>query len=192
MQINKNLVILSLMLVAVVVRFMNILPNFSPVVGMTLFGAALLNRKVWAFILPLVFIYGTDLIINNTFARSFYPEVSGIVWFSEYMIWNFVAYAMIAGIGVLALNKKVKFSNTLVLTLAASVVFYFITNMGAWLDPKMMYPSNFSGLILSLEAALPFFRTSIVSDLLWSGALFGTYYLIKSTSLIQVENKVVS
>lgn len=179
MQLNKNLVILILMTLAVVVRLMNVLPNFSPVVGMTLFGAAMLTRKVWAFIIPLVFVYATDLIINNTFARSFYPEIEGVVWYSDYMIWNFVAYALIASLGILALNKKVKLGSTLIITLVSSVVFYFITNMGAWLDPKMMYPANISGLVLSLEAALPFFRTSIMADLLWSGALFGSYFAMK-------------
>lgn len=190
MQKNRNLIVVVLMVTAVVIRFLNVVPNFSPVVGLTLFGAALLNRKSLAFILPLFMVYFSDLIINNTIARGFYPEVEGIVWFSDYMIWNALAYIGIAAFGYLSLSGKLKFSNTILVTFLSSIIFFLVTNFGSWLDPKMLYPKSLDGLWLSYGAAIPFFRTSLISDLLFSGALFGSYFLIERFFLIKSDSTV--
>ncbi len=192
MKNRSNLVVLGLMGLALTLRLMNVIPNFSPVVGLTLFGAALLSRKSMAIILPLVFIYASDFVINNTIARSFYPEVTGIVWFSSYMIWTLLSYVLIAGLGMLFLRTKMKSVPVILATIGSSVMFFLITNFGSWLDPKMMYPSGLEGLWLSYGAALPFFRTSLISDLLFSGVLFGSYALINSFFLSEKKSSLAS
>ena len=44
------------------------------------------------------------------------------------------------------------------------------------------YTQNYSGFINCYIAAIPFFKTSIVADLVYSGVLFGAYYLIQQTA----------
>ena len=164
------------MIVGVAMRFVTVIPNFSPVVGLTIFGAALFSRKYLAFLVPFLCIYFSDLVINNTIARPFFPDSSGFIWFSEYMIWNFLAYGSIALFAMIAL-KKLTFTRGISVTLISSVIFFLTTNIGSWVGSAGIYPKAFSGLMMSYTAALPFFRTSLISDLLFSGALFGLYFL---------------
>lgn len=164
------------MIIGVTMRFVTVIPNFSPIVGITIFGAALFSRKYLAFIVPFVCIYLSDLVINNTFARPFFPDSSGFIWFSEYMIWNFLAYASIALFALIAL-KKLTFTRGISVSIISSIIFFLTTNIGPWIGPASIYTKDFSGLLMSYTAALPFFRTSLISDLLFSGALFGLYFL---------------
>jgi hypothetical protein len=41
-----------------------------------------------------------------------------------------------------------------------------------------MYPKTLNGLMLCYAAGLPFFRTAVISDLLFAGAFFGVGYLV--------------
>jgi hypothetical protein len=157
-------------------RFVTVIPNFSPIVGLTIFGAALFSRKYLAIIVHFLCIYFSDLIINNTISRPFFPEASGFIWFSEYMIWNFIAYGSIALLAMVAL-KKLTFKRGISVTLISSVIFFLTTNFGSMINSMGLYPRDFSGLMMSYTAALPFFRTSLISDLVFSGALFGIYFL---------------
>ena len=124
---NTNIfIIVAMMLFAVSTRFITALPNFSPVVGLTLFGAAFLRRKSLAFILPLVLIYLSDFVINNTIARVYFPDVDGVVWYSDYMGWNFIAYVIIAALGIVSL-KKVSMVRVLGVALGSTVLFFLIS-----------------------------------------------------------------
>ena len=175
MDSKRNKLIACAMLIGVSLRFINVIPNFSPVVGLTIFGAALFSKRYLAFLVPFLCIYFSDFLINNTIARSFFPQHEGIVWFSDYMIWTFVSYAAIALLSILAL-KKISFKRGLSVTIISSVIFFLTTNFGAWISPTSIYPNDISGLMASYTAALPFFRTSLMSDLLFSGVLFGLYF----------------
>jgi hypothetical protein len=41
-----------------------------------------------------------------------------------------------------------------------------------------MYPRTFAGLLECYAAAIPFFRNSVVSDLMFAGAFFGAAALV--------------
>ena len=79
--------------------------------------------------------------------------------------------------------------------LACSVVFFLITNFGAWLTLSRMtppmYSQTFSGLIDCYIAGVPFFRGTFAGDLLYTAALFGGIALLErrapqaSQSLVQ-------
>lgn len=174
----KNVIVISLLVVALVVRLSNVLPNFSPVVAMSLLGAALLSRKLTALALPLLFVYISDFIINNTVARPFFPDHEGLVFWDDYMIWSLAAYVAIVGLGFLVLRNKVKPIPIVLTTLASSVIFFILTNIGSWAAPTSLYSDGLMGIIESMVAGLPFFRTSLLSDLCFSGVLFGAYFIV--------------
>jgi hypothetical protein len=62
-------------------------------------------------------------------------------------------------------------------TLLGSVSFFLISNFAVWVVWQM-YPKTLNGLMLCYAAGLPFFRTAVISDLLFAGAFFGVGYLV--------------
>lgn len=174
---QKLIAVVLLMIAGASARLIPHVPNFTPVESLTVFGAAYLGRKHWAIILPLVILYISDFIINNTIARSFFSEVDGLVWFDSYMIYNALAV-----IGIVLFSKvilrKITFRNVFVSVLGASIIFYIFTNFGSWASEKSIYSHDLSGLLSSYIAGLPFFQTSLLSNLVFSGILFGSYEII--------------
>ena len=56
-----------------------------------------------------------------------------------------------------------------------------ITNLGVFLFQNM-YAKNLAGLIECYEMAIPFFRNTFLSDILFSFVLFSVYAFVKSYS----------
>ncbi len=162
------------MAVAAIARIVPHMPNFAPVEGLTLFGAAYLKRKELAAILPIVLLYLTDLVINNTIMRPFYPESKGFIWFSNYMIYSWSAMILIAILGAFTL-QKISFHRIVGATLGASIIFFLVSNFGVWLHATSFYTKDFAGLMTCYIAAVPFFKTSLISSFLFIAILFGGY-----------------
>lgn len=168
---NKRFVIISgLILVAAITRLIPHPYNFAPIGAMSLFGAAYFTDKKFSFILPVLAMFVSDLLINNILYASYYDS---FVFFTPRFWWTYGAIALIVVVGFLLL-KKITFPRVLVGTLAASVVFFIVSNFGVWLsDPD--YPLSLGGLILCYEAAIPFFHNTIAGNLFYSAVLFGGF-----------------
>jgi len=65
-------------------------------------------------------------------------------------------------------------------TLVSSIGFFIVTNFAVWLAPNYMYEKTVSGLITCYTMAIPFFRNTLVGDLMYSGIFFGGFELFKS------------
>ena len=185
---NKFFVITSLMVIGACARLMPHMPNFTPLESITIFGAAYLSQRYYAVLIPVLVIYFSDFIINNTVARSFFDQ-DGIVWFDQYMIFNVLAIFAIVLFSSRIL-KKVNVLNVVYATLGASVLFFLITNFGSWASEKSIYPNDFNGLLMSYTAGLPFFRTSLLSDAVFSLILFGGYEVIQYLSMKKAFSKI--
>jgi hypothetical protein len=75
--------------------------------------------------------------------------------------------------------------------LATSVTFFVVTNFAEWAFYDL-YPHTAAGLVEGYAAAIPFFRNTLVSDMLFSGLIFGTYWLaVSSGILVSRELKAV-
>ena len=61
---NRNLVIIALILLAVVTRLLPHPPNFTPIAGMALFAVNRFSDKKLAFLLPIVCMILTDIFIG--------------------------------------------------------------------------------------------------------------------------------
>lgn len=176
---NTIIAAILLMMICALARLIPHMPNFTPVESLTIFGAAYLSKKHWAFIISVIVLYLSDFIINNTIARSFFPDEQGIVWFSSYMWYNFLAMALIVMVSS-RIVSKVNIKNVGVSILLASVIFFIITNFGAWANEKSIYSSDFNGLMASFMAGIPFFRNSLLSNIIFTTAIFGTFEIYKS------------
>lgn len=184
---NRNHTIIAVILLMTVCAFARLIPhmpNFTPVESLAIFGAAYLSKKHWAFIISVLVLYFSDFIINNTVARSFFPDVQGIVWFSSYMVYNFIAMALIVLVSSKIISK-VTVKNVGMSILFASIIFFIITNFGAWADEKSLYSSDFSGLMASFMAGIPFFRNSLLSNIIFTTVIFGSFEIYTSIATRQ-------
>src|SRR5690606_30904644 len=87
------------------------------------------------------------------------------------------------------LMKRISVSNVLGFSIASSVIFFLVSNFGTWFAGfypteavPAMYPLNLSGLMTCMEMGLPFYRNTLISDVLFSGVLFGAYALFQALS----------
>lgn len=144
--------------------------NFTPMESLVLFGAILYSSRLLALVLPLVLMYAFDFVINNTIARPFFPDHEGLVWFSEYMLYNGFAYILITLTGFL-LMKRLKVANVLGGSVLSAVIFYLITNFGAW-SGSFIYPATADGLWMSYVAGLPFLKSTLISTVLFSAVFY--------------------
>ena len=136
-------------------------PNVSPVAAMALFGGAYFGDKRLAFIVPFVALFVSDLILglHNT------------------MIFVYAGFAITVAIGFL-LKNRVTVTNTAFAAVASSVLFFLLTNFGAWLTSGL-YIKSAEGLMQAYVAAIPFFQNSLLGNLVYCVVIFTTYAFLK-------------
>lgn len=156
-----------IVLLAVLSRFASHPPNFSPVFGALLFGGAYLKERdsVW---FPVALLAVSDVVLTTQVYRM------QLGW-SQLLVW--LGFAVVALIGRWLWNRM-SVRTVLAASLAGPTAFFFISNFAVWLEWKM-YPPTWQGLLACYVAALPFFRNSLLSSLLFSGLLFGAYELYR-------------
>lgn len=175
---SKNKIILRysiitlLILLAALSRLIPHPANLAPIGGMALFGAAYYSRKIWAFVIPVVSMWISDLLLNNVVYSAYFD---GFVWFYSGAWFTYGAFILIALMGMLTL-RKIKVPNLLFSALGASVIFFLVSNFGVWFSGTM-YPKDLGGLIACYTAGIPFFKNTLMGDLFYMALLFGVYEL---------------
>jgi hypothetical protein len=140
--------------------------NFTPMSAIGIFAGARL-RGWRAFAVPLGVRIATDLILW----QWKYPDTFPFFPF-EYL--SYVACVMLGWI----LIRTSSPARIMGMGLIASVVFFLLSNFGAWLQLTDLYPRTYGGLLLSYEKGLPFYRGTLLGDLIYTPVLFGTFYLV--------------
>jgi hypothetical protein len=172
-KMNTRFGILALMIaLAALSRFLPHPPNFTPLGGMALFGAAYFNRKYLAFAVPFLAMWLSDLALNNLVYANLYP---GFAWMGS--LWVYLSFGLIVLLG-LGLLKKVTAPRLLGASLSASVLFFLVTNFGSWLA-NPLYAKNIGGLMTSYAAGIPFFWNTLAGDLIFTAVLFGVFEWMK-------------
>jgi hypothetical protein len=165
---NKNLInpkfwTLTLMILAAAfTRLIPHYPNFTAVGAMALFGGAYFSKKYLAFIVPMAALILSDLFLG------FYSGM-WVVYFS---------FALIVVIGM-QIGQTKKPSRVLLASVSGSVSFFLITNF-ALFPPNTMYSQNFTGIVESYTAAIPFFSYTLLGDLFFVGVMFGLFEIAKA------------
>ncbi len=155
-----------------------ILPNrpmgFAPQLAIALFsGALFVKDKKWAFALPLFSMFLSDLLYQVLYSYG----ISPIMGFYDGQWINYLLFAAITCFGFMI--RKNNPANMLVAALAAPTTHFLVSNFLVWISDRgfgLNRPKTFSGLLLTYEDALPFYRNSVIATVVFSAVLFGTYY----------------
>ena len=85
---------------------------------------------------------------------------------------------LIAALG-LVLRRKKTVPMVAGTVLAASIVFFLVTNFAVWMMGSL-YPMTFQGLVTCYVAAIPFFHWTLLGDAFFATVLFGGFALAES------------
>ena len=180
MKLNKSnlLVLFILILACALYRVWDSRPmGFAPQIAMALFAGSISKDKRFAFLFPVLSLFISDLLYQFLYSQG----LSTIKGFYSGQWQNYLLIASITIIGFF-INKN-KIGQIFIGSLAGAVYFFLISNFmvwigGGWDINNQPYPRSFSGLMLCYTEALPFFKWSVLSTLLFNGIFFGSFYLL--------------
>jgi hypothetical protein len=151
--------------VAVAVRFLPHPFAFTPVgAALLFFGARMPRKQAW---IPVALLAASDVYL--TIGWYGYPLTA-----DHLLTWAW--YAVIVLLGGL-LSGNVRPARLAGASLVTSVSFFLVSNFAVWVVWNM-YPKTAAGLMMSYAAAVPFFRNTVISDLLFTAVLFGIGALV--------------
>jgi hypothetical protein len=136
---------------------------------MALFAGTYIDKKQYAFVIPIAAMFVSDLIIG---LHANIPAV-------------YLGFGITVLIGM-AIRKRVNVGTVLFASLGSSLIFFLITNFSAWLASPL-YPQTYAGLLECYIAGLAFFRDyshgfsflvkDMIGTLFYSAVFYGTFYL---------------
>jgi hypothetical protein len=185
MKLNKSnlLVLFILILACALYRAWDSRPmGFAPQIAMALFAGSVSKDKRFAFLFPVLSLFISDLLYQVLYSQG----LSTIKGFYSGQWQNYLLIASITVIGFF-INKN-RISQIFIGSFAGAVYFFLISNFmvwvgGGWDINNQPYPRSFSGLMLCYSEALPFFKWSVLSTLLFNGVFFGSFYLLGKSVL---------
>ena len=185
MKLNRSnlLILFVLILAAAVYRIWDTRPmGFAPQIAMALFAGSVSKDKKFAFLFPILSLFISDLLYQLLYSQG----LTTIKGFYSGQISNYIIIASITIIGFF-INKN-KVGQIFIGSLAGAVYFFLVSNFTVWIGGgldinNLPYDRSFSGLLLCYTEALPFFKWSLLSTLLFNGIFFGSYYLLGKSVL---------
>jgi hypothetical protein len=133
--------------------------NMTPIAAIALFGGIYFDKK-FALIVPLAAMAISDYFLG----------------FSDVFLFVYASFVLVGVIGMWAKSRK-SVLTILGSTLAGSVLFFLLTNFGVWYVQMEWYARSWEGIVACYVAAIPFFRNTLVGDVVYVTGLFGLYEL---------------
>jgi hypothetical protein len=158
----KNNIYLVLGLVALLAlsRLIPHPPNFTPILGMAVFSGAIINKRLFAYLVPLLAMLLSDLYLG------FHASMP-IIYFS-------LAICILIGTFI---EARVTTLNSFLSISLGVLAFFLITNFMVWYGSGM-YESSISGLLTCYFMGLPFVQNTFISSILYGMGAFLIYDII--------------
>ena len=155
---KENWFVVGLLAIGIFTRFLPHPSNFTAIGAVAIFGGLYLPKK-WAVAGPLIAMFVSDIFLG------FYSL--------SIMLTVYACFAISTLIGRYLKNHK-KFLPILAGTTAGSVMFFIFTNLAVFIWSGL-YAHTFSGLVNCYYLALPFFKNSLMGDLIYTFVLVGAW-----------------
>jgi hypothetical protein len=158
-----------------------ILPNrpygFAPQIALALFGGAFfVQNKKWAFSLPLISMFLSDLLYQVLYNLG-YSEIEG--FYSGQWI-NYILIGSLTVFGFIISDAKI--FKVILASIAAPTTYFLLSNGLVWFGNGGYHHSRtLIGFTQTLMDGIPFYQNSVVGTLVFGAILFGGYSLLKST-----------
>ena len=140
----------GLILILALSRLMPHPDNFTPIIALAIMSSYFFRNVNFAYTVMLFSMLLADFFIG----------------FYSYMLFVYVSLFLIVLI-FFKISKKMNYKNLFIFSFFGSVIFFLISNFGVWLVGNL-YERNINGLIECYFMAIPFFKNTIISTLIFS------------------------
>lgn len=180
MKIDKSIV-WSFVLLVVIASLYRIIPGrplgFAPQIAMALFAGSIIKEKKFSFLLPLLSMFVSDIIYEVLFQF----QISSIKGFYDGQLLNYLLFCAVTVIGFLI--KKENILHIVAGSFVGATFYFIISNLAVWIGGglalnNLPYAKTFDGLYNCFMAGLPFYKGSLYATFLFSGILFGGYFIM--------------
>ena len=154
-----------LLALGVACRLLPHVNNFTPVAAIALFAGFFFRRRLVALAIPLAIMFVSDAFLGAT------PLGVKITIYGALLFPLVFAPFLRKRLSPLRIGSS---------ALIAGIFFYVTTNFAVWL---VYYPQTLDGFLSCYGLALPFLAKKLIGDLVWSGAIFGSYAVIRQLQL---------
>lgn len=144
----------TLIIVAILSRLLPHPWNWTAVGGAALLAGARFDRLIPAMVVPLTALLITDLVLG-------FHVTIGFVY----------GAFLLTTLGAYFLREWLTGWKVAVGALISANLFFVVSNFGVWWVGGF-YSPDFQGLIACYTAAIPFYGSQVMGDLVWSGVLF--------------------
>ena len=158
----NKIFIVFLIVAASLIRLAPHPPNFTPILSIALFSGVFLKNK-YGFLIPMIIMVLSDFYIGNY----------------QMSIWVYSSLLIIYFMG----ENSQKFNTNFILktSVFGSFIFFLTTNFGVWI---VGYPKSLDGILTCYIAALPFYKNTLISTLLYSSVFYLIYVLSLKVTLL--------
>ena len=157
--------------------------NYAAFGAVGLFAAARIGRfgLVAALLLGLGAKLASDLLnyVQHGYDADYLPFTALVYGAAVYL-----GLALYAVLGLLLLRKSESPARIGATALTGGVCFFLLTNFASWIHLPM-YPKTFAGLLEAYGQGLPFIRGTLLSDVLFTGVLFGLNAILERATTPQ-------
>ena len=140
----------GLILILALSRLMPHPDNFTPIIALAIMSSYFFRNINFSYTVMLFSMLLADFFIG----------------FYSYMLFVYVSLFLIVLI-FFKMSKKMNYKNLFIFSFFGSVIFFLISNFGVWLVGNL-YERNINGLIECYFMAIPFFKNTIISTLIFS------------------------
>src|SRR5688500_16430787 len=152
---NRRSILLSFALLIVIASLYRVWDGrpfgFAPQIAMALFGGSMIRDKRWAFILPLLSMFLSDLLYQALYLNG-YTEIPG---FYAGQLTNYILFAGLTVFGFLM--KKATVLRVAFFSISGSLLFFIASNFFVWFEGAgFSRPKTFAGLMQCYTDALAF------------------------------------
>ena len=148
--LKKEIFPIGLILILALSRLMPHPDNFTPIIALAIMSSYFFRNVNFSYVVMLFSMLLADFFIG----------------FYSHMLFVYLSLFLIVLI-FFKISKKMNYKNLFIFSFFGSVIFFLISNFGVWLVGNL-YERNINGLIECYFMAIPFFKNTIISTLIFS------------------------
>ena len=148
--LKKEIFPIGLIFILALSRLMPHPDNFTPIIALAIMSSYFFRNINFSYAIMLFSMLLADFFIG----------------FYSHMLFVYSSLFLIVLI-FFKISKKINYKNLFIFSFFGSVIFFLISNFGVWLVGNL-YERNINGLIECYFMAIPFFKNTIISTLIFS------------------------
>jgi hypothetical protein len=185
MKLHKS-ILSTLAVLVVLASCYRLIPNrplgFAPQIAIALFAGAVIRTRVYAFALPLVSMFISDLLFESLYLFGLSPYQG----FYEGQWLNYILLTSLTLVGGYA--RSLHTLRIFAGAMLAPSIYFLLSNLAVWLGGGGYgHPKTIEGLMMTYIDGIPFYQGSLYATIVFCAVLFGGYRLMRPANKTAVS-----